>query len=186
MASKTDIVNRALSKLGEPAITDIDTVDTKAARVLARMWDNVVDAATQAYPWTFAISRSVLVAESTPPLWGFKTCFTLPGDYLALLEIDGNPTYAIEGGTILANMAGDLKIRYIGRVSDTARYHPLFIEALAARLAYEACEEITGDNVKKQAALRDLSMAIDQAYMMEAIENAPKILPESAWLDARV
>lgn len=185
MASKTDIAVRALSKLGQPRISNIDTTDTKPARVLRGMWDSVRDAMLQAYPWKFAGKRTHISADGSAPDWGYDRQFTLPNDYLSLRAIKDNPEYEIEGGRILTDASAPLYIKYTRRVENTGEYHPLFVEAFAARLAYEACEEITQSNVKKDACLRDLDLAINQAYAIEAIENEAEELPEDEWLTAR-
>lgn len=185
MASKTEIARRALSKLGQPGVSNIDTVDTKAARVMRNMWDNVRDAMLQAYPWKFALKRVTLAADGDAPDWGYERKFTLPNDYLSMYEIKDSPKYSIEDGCILTNAPPPLKIRYIRRITDTGKYHPLFVEAFSSRLAYEGCEEITGSNTKKSAAMTDLNAAVSQAYAIEAIENEAQELPEDGWLDAR-
>lgn len=184
-SSKTDIAARALSKLGQPRVPNIDTTDTKPARVLRNMWDSVRDAMLQAYPWKFALGRVQISADGAAPAWGWARQFTVPADYLAMVEIKGKPPYSVEGGRILTNADAPLYIRYIKRVTNTGEFHPLFCEALSSRLAYEACEEITQSTTKKQAALQDLNMAIGQAYATEAIENEPEDLPEDEWLTAR-
>lgn len=185
MASKTDIANRALSKLGQPSIANIDTTNTKPARVISRMWDSVRDAMLQAYPWKFAGYRAQL-GLTTAPLWGWDNAFNLPNDYLALREIKDDPDYTIENGKILTNANAPLYIRYTRRITNTAQFHPLFVEAFASRLAYEGCEEITDSNTKQEKALRDLNLAINQAYQVDAIEVPSEELPEDEWLEARI
>lgn len=186
MASKSQIASRGLSKLGEPAIANIDTTDTKPARVMRAMWDGVRDAMLQAYPWKFAGHRTQLAADVTDPLFGWDKQYTLPADYLAMRRIDGDPDYEIEGGRILTDASAPLYIKYTRRITNTGEFHALFNEALASRLAYEACEEITESNAKKQAALTDMQLAISQAYAVDAIENPPDEPPEDEWLTARI
>lgn len=186
MASKTDIINRALSKLGEPRIANADTANTKPARVMAGMWDNVKDAMLQSYPWKFAATRAALAADLTTPAYGWDYEYSLPSDYLAIIEIKDNPDYTIENGKILINEAGPLYIRYIRRITNTGQFHALFNEALASRLAYEGADEITDSNTKKEAALRDLNLAVTQAYQIDAIEVPPEELPEDDWITARL
>lgn len=191
MASKTEIANRALSKLGEPRVSNIDTTDTKPARVMKYMWDMVLDAELTAFPWSFAVTRTQLAADATAPAWGYARRFRLPSDFLSLLEVRYNPAFQIEtdatsgGRFILTDQGAPLYIRYIKRVTDTAEFDPLFNEALASKLAYEGCEEITNSNVKRQLAATDYDQAVSRAYANGSIQEGPVALQESMWIVAR-
>lgn len=191
MASQTDIINRALSKLGEPGISNALTTNTKPARVMIRMWEHICDAMLQAYPWKFALIRTNLSADVATPEYDWDLQYSLPSDYLALFDIKNNPKYTIEGSSdntlkILTNTAAPLYIRYIRRITNTGQFHPLFNEALAARLAYEGCEEITDSNTKKKDLLIDLNMTITQAYQVDAIAIPAEQFPEDEWIKARL
>jgi len=96
-----------------------------------------------------------------------------------------NPDYDIEGDYILTNTDSILYIRYIYRIADYSKYPAVFIEALAARLAYEACEEITQSNTKKEVALKDYDLAVTEGWRINAIERPKQDLPEDSWIQAR-
>jgi len=83
------------------------------------------------------------------------------GDY----NTQDNSAYEIEGSQILTIFNAPLKIRYIQDVTDPGRFDALFVEALAAKLAYEACEEITQSLSKRQQAGEDYKQAIRDATM---------------------
>ncbi len=185
MASKTDISNRALSKLGETRVANVDTDDTKKAKVIRFMWDIVRDSLITAYPWNFAIKRTQLAIDGSSPSWGFANQYTLPVDFLALLEIQNNPNYRIEGGFIVTDEGTPIKIRYISRVTDTGNFDPLFIDAFATRLAFEGCEEITQSNTKKQILAQEFQVNIAEAYASDAIQDPALILPTDEWLLSR-
>lgn len=185
MASKTAIANRALSKLGEARVSNIDTDNNKPAKVISFMYDIVRDAMLTACPWNFAIKRVQIAADSDTPAWGYNKQYTLPTDFLALLEIRGNPEYRLEGGFILTNEGAPLYIKYISRIENSGLFDPLFVEALATRMAFEGCEEITQSNTKKEALLRDYDMIVRQAYASNAIQSQPQDLEPDTWLLAR-
>lgn len=185
MASKTAIANRALSKLGEARVSNIDTDNNKPAKVIRFMYDIVRDAMLTAYPWNFAIKRVQIAADSDTPAWGYNKQYTLPTDFLALLEIRGNPEYRLEGGFILTNEGAPLYIKYIARIENSGLFDPLFVEAFATRMAFEGCEEITQSNTKKEALLRDYEMIVRQAYASNAIQSQPQDLEPDTWLLAR-
>lgn len=184
MASKTSIANRALSKLGQPRIADVDTTDTKSARVISEMWDDVRDAMLQSYPWNFAIKRAVL-AQTTAPSWGWDYAYMLPTDCLSPLEIKDDPDYVVENGKILTNTSDAVYLRYISRITGVSEFSPLFRQLLSCRLAFEACEELTQSDSKKQGLMIEMRYIVEQAYLSDAIEQPPDYLPEDAWLTVR-
>lgn len=184
--SKTSIGNRALSKLGQPRVSNVDTEDVKAARVIREMWDHVRDAMLQSYSWNFAVKRATLAPADGEPEWGWDYHYTLPVDCLAIIEIKDDPDYTVENGKILTDEGDALYIRYIYKVTDVTKFSPLFCEALATQLAYEACEELTQSNTKKNILFSELSIIIDRAFSADAIENPAQAIPESDWITARV
>lgn len=185
MASKTDIANRALSKLGEPWIANIDTTNTKAANTIRRMYDIVRDAVQTSYPWNFTVTRAQIAKDASAPAWGYDNRYTIPSDFLALLEVKNNPEYRLERGYILTDEGSPIYIKYIARVTDSGAFDPLFVEAFAARLAYEACEEITESNTKKEILAQELRAVIAEAYASDAIQDPPLKLADDTWLLAR-
>lgn len=199
MASQTEIANRALTKLGTARILTI-TDDVKAARELNSMWDIVLDAELRANIWNFATARTSLAALSTTPSWGYAYEYQLPTGCLRLLQVGEyyyihdlsdyrsapELPYQVEGRKILTDYTAPLKIRYSQRVEDTQQWDALFVEAFAAKLAYECCEAITQSNTKKAAAWEDYMAALSQAKLIDAIENPPEPLADSSWLLARL
>lgn len=186
MASKTDIANRALSKLGEQRVSNVDTDNSKAAKVIRYMFDIVRDEMIAKYPWNFAIERAQIAKDSASPAWGFDNRYALPVDFLSLLEIKGKPKYKIEGRYIVTNDNSPIFIRYIKRVVNTGDFDPVFVETFSSRLAYEGCEEITQSNTKKEALWQELQMNIKDAYASDAIQELPEDLEPDEWLIARV
>lgn len=185
MTSKTQIANRALSKLGEPRVSNIDTVDTKAANTIRFMYDEVRDAMLTSYPWNFSMTRTQLAKDATAPAWGYNNRFQVPSDFLALYKINNDPDYRIEKGYILTDEGAPLKILYIAQITNSGEYDPLFVEAFATRLAYEACEQITQSNTKKQLLGQELQSVIKEAYASDAIQDPPQKLKDDEWLLAR-
>ena len=183
--SKTYIANRALSKLGETRVSNVDTDNTKKAKVIRFMWDSVRDALIQSYPWNFAKKRTQLAADSTAPTWGFNVRYTLPVDFLCLLDIYGNPEYRIEDGFILTDQSAPLEIKYMYRVTNTSKFDAMFVEALANRLAFEGAEEITQSNSKKEILGQEYLKNISDAYTNNSIQEEPIDLQVDEWILAR-
>lgn len=185
MTSKTQIANRALSKLGEPRISNIDTVDTKAANTMRFMYDEVRDALLTSYPWNFAMKRVQLAKDATAPSWGYSNRFRVPSDFLSLYKIKNDPDYRIERKYILTDEGAPLKILYIARIENSGEFDPLFVEAFASRLAYEGCEQITQSNTKKQLLGQEFREMIKEAYASDAIQDPPQRIQDDTWLLAR-
>lgn len=186
MASKTQIGNRALSKLGQPRVSNIDTTDTKAARTIAEMFDQVRDALLESYPWKFAIKRTSLAPDGTSPSWGWTYSYTPPSDFLSIYRIRYTPDYEFEGGKILTDEGATLYLQYISKITETGLFTPTFSEALASNLAVEAVEAITQSNTKKTLLERDFSTIIDNAFRTDAINNPIERLEEDAWVISRL
>ena len=190
MASKTEIANRGLSKLGHGRVSNIETDNTKAAKVMNEMWDIVRNSLLTSYPWNFAIVRSSLAKDAEAPAWGYANQYTPPSDFLALLEIKNDPDYRVEadsvnGLKIVTDAGAPLKIRYIRLVENTGEYDPLFADALAAKLAVEACEILTQSNKKKEILIQEYRAALDAAYKSDAIQDPSQNLRDDEWLVAR-
>ena len=83
MASTVDIVNIALTLLGESRITSIDD-DVKAAREAKALFDHARDALIGGYNWSFAKARAQLSADATAPVFEYANAFTLPVDCLRI------------------------------------------------------------------------------------------------------
>ena len=196
---KTKIVNLALIKTGDDRVSNVDTADTKPAKVMREIYDNIRDALLQSYPWNFAIELASLAVSGTSPEWGFTNRFPLPTDLLALLAIkdvtstriisgeSGQETpYQVIGKFIHTNLGTPLKIRYIKQITNAALFSPLFGEALAAKLALESGESLTQSNTKNAWLLNGFDRTISRAFSADAIENPADPLPEDSWIDARI
>lgn len=158
MASQSAICNRALEFLGQAPIVSIND-DTNAAKALRRVFDDTRRALLEDHPWNFARKRDSLAASATVPSWGYDRGFPVPADFLKLLAIENEPAFSMEAdpsGTqwILTNASAPLNIVYIYDVTDTGRYPASFVDAFAARLALDVCEDITNSNMKKDAAAK--------------------------------
>lgn len=186
MASKTEIANRVAFKLGQPRISNIDSDPGQLGRVFNGLWDTVRVSCLQTYPWNFAIKRTDLAASATEPSWGFANAYPVPSDCLQILDIQNDPDYKIEGGSILCDATGALYIRYIADISDSTLFSPVFVEYFSHRMAIEACERITADNSLKTSLLTEMRSIEAKAMSTDAIEERSVDRDEDTWLTARV
>lgn len=184
-SSKTDIANRALSKIGDSRVSNINTDGTEKALIIREMYDQVRDNMLRSYPWNFAIKRSQLAKDGTAPAWGYSNRFQLPSDFLALLEIKNQPDYKLESDYILTDEGAPLYIKYVRKVTSEGLFDPSFVEAFSSMLAIEICEPLTQSNTKKELLLKQHEEIIRNAYAIDAIADPPQRLPDDEWLLSR-
>jgi hypothetical protein len=185
MPSVVDVCNRALDKLGHGAITSLSD-GAKAANLCDRAWPIVRNQVLRDHPWNFAVKRTTTAPSSTDPSWGFDYQHPLPADFLRLLEVRDLSTgeYQVENGNILTD-EDVLYIRYIREVTDPNEYDALFVDAVAARLAYELAEALTQSNTKRDAAWQEYQDGLLRAKRADAQENPSSTFVEDDWVSVR-
>jgi hypothetical protein len=199
MTAQVDIINRALTKIGEYPVVDI--ADSVPSQTMSAMWNVLRDSEMRANRWGFAIARAAIAADATAPAFGYETRFPLPTDCLRVLMIGDllpgyDPTdyrnapdsaeWAIEGRYILCNEEGPLNVRYIARTTDVSTWDAAFCEVFACKLAWEACERVTQNAQKRQMAEAEYRTALTVARRAGAIELPPEPIADDSWVLARV
>lgn len=190
--SEVSICNLALSHLGEEPITSLDD-NVKAARECSRLYDITRDMELRAHLWNFAIRRASLAKDTTDPTWGHSNRYQIPDDCLKVVEVKDDVDWHIEAGNlgdtgqtfIVTDTSAPLYIRYVSRVEDPALFDPLFINALAARLAMKLALPLTQSNTITQGARDAYRSEIQQATAQNAIESSPRPFRQGSWLTAR-
>ncbi len=198
MPEPVDIVNRALSKLGEAHISSLEG-EQKSAQLAASMYDNLLGAEISAHAWHFAKARLMLTALAEKPAFGWNFQYQLPEDCLRVLEAGPWPlaanldfvgsdtsSFTLEGDKILANHGPALNLIYLRRALDPAFYPPVFVEALAARLAAEMCESLTGSTAKRESAFREYRGALGEARRINALGLPPQMIQDDSWVLSRM
>jgi len=186
MPSATEICNIALRKLGAKRIDDLDTENSPNARTLRDLYEPMRDSLMRSHRWRFAIKRTTLAPDATSPIHDdFDYRYQLPADCLRPLKEPDNSGWSVEGRYVLTNEGDSLPLRYIAQITSTGMYDATFIEALAAKIAYEACEDITQSNTKKADAKDDYKTAVRMAKATNALEVEPEEPYTDSWLLAR-
>ncbi len=185
MASDIDVINGALSKLGEQpilAITDL----SPAARIANRTYNDIRDALLREYDWNFATKRASLAADEAAPEWGYARAFTLPSDSLRLVLLNNtsDQDWRNEGGRVVTDMTAPLQIKYVALVPVDAM-DSTFREALAARCAMEWAEALTATSsvVKEMTLLYKNKLPV--ARVADGQEDRLKIIEAPDFIDAR-
>ena len=148
MASEVDICNLALARLGDNAtVASIDPPEGSAqAEHCARFYAIARDSLLEMHAWKFA-TRRVQLAKLTVPSWDWSFAYAEPTGALKLLGVlsatasndDETQPYEAEsdanGAAIILTNQEDASLRFVARVTDTTKFSPLFVDALAWLLA---------------------------------------------------
>ena len=197
---KLSIYNGALRRLGSRKLASLDEA-RKPRRVLDDIWgpaDEVVYAALERGEWNFAIRAvEAFYSPDIEPDFGFTYAFPRPDDFRRLAALSGDPQFQspLTNSEYLdeANFwFSDLQIIYIRYVSDDTDYGlnsggwtEVFKEYLEARMAWEACEQITNSTAKRDRLDREMGLALKAAKSHDAMNEGVKFPPRGSWSRAR-
>jgi hypothetical protein len=187
--SKVKIANLALQKLGAERITSL-TQDHPNARSVNACYDLQLAIELSKHRWNFSKKRASLGPHGTAPAFDYDHAFLLPEDCLtfrkpARVSLDWSVELHEGYNAILTNEDDEIELVYHALVTDPTKYHPLFIEMLACKIAWHCCEEITQSNSKQDSMLRQYEMAKAAARKMNAFEQTQQFEPVDTWILAR-
>ncbi|QHJ84201.1 MAG: hypothetical protein [Bacteriophage sp.] len=200
MATKIEVINRALIKIGSGRLMS-ETDNNKASRTIEAIYDGLLDRILRNYRWAFAIKRVQIAPLTVHPSYGYQFAYQLPADCLridavgdilprhihaGIHEIHGRPMWQREGNQILTDIEPPLFFRYGSRVTDPSQWDAAFTDVFCCFLASEMAESITQSSTKKQSALQDLQLALAEARESSAIERPPIQQKETSWFTARL
>jgi len=108
------------------------------------------------------------------PLSVYGYMYALPSECLTFWDIISTPAalWTQEQGHLLCDL-DDLEGVYIQQVTDVAKFHPLFIECFALRLAYELASSLE-TTIKKADLLLEFDIILRRAYMRNAMAKKIK------------
>lgn len=201
MSSEVDICNLALAHLGDNAtVASIDPPEGSAqAEHCARFYAIARDSLLEMHAWKFA-TRRVQLAKLTVPSWDWYFAYAEPTGALKLLGVlsatasndDETQPYDAEsdanGAAIILTNQEDASLRFVARVTDTTKFSPLFVDALAWLLAsYLAGPVLKGDAgaAMAKSCLQSFLLAFSNAKVSDA--NQRKVRPEHTpdWIAGR-
>ena len=189
MASEVDICNIALSNLGEKPISARNDANQRA-RACDNRFDDVRDLVLRSHIWNCALKRAQLTSSATAPTWGYDYAFPKPAEMLRLITVaentsgDNSYSFKIEGENIVTN-SPTLYILYIERVTDTAKYDSLLVQAIALRLATEIAQDLTGKTELKNSLMHKYREVLSESRSADAAEGTPQKIESDLWLQSR-
>lgn len=180
IVNKIDLVNLALSRLGESVqVTSISPPDGSNAALLAsRVWVHAVYETIGAIAWPFATRRAALVAATNDLGDTFGYCYDLPGDHVKILGVlpagakddftmsDGKPIpyqcqVSEDGVERLYTDLASAQVRYTIYVDDPNKWPPQFRNAFV----YVLAAQIAGGLAKDEAGRRLSDSMMQKAYV---------------------
>ena len=199
--SRTQVINRALQLIAADTIGDPDEASA-SARAAKIEYDSLVRAELSAYPWYFAKAQVGLPAALDAPLFKFAYSYTLPADFLRLVELEDCwvfdavrpvvntyplPPYELQGQAILSDLTAPLNIGYIRNVVDEPTlWHPLFEECVVHSLAAALENPLAKSMTQVDAFTKTRRMKIAEARRVNAIQRPPEHIPDGSWMAARI
>lgn len=190
--SKIGIANLALYKIGGQRITSFQD-GSNSARVINDIYDQCREFVLEEHPWSFATTSIALQTLAITPIDmgdGLSIAYALPSDWLFTYMI--NYPYAtmrkeeISGQSVLLCNTAGLKIKYIFNNDDPTKYSAKFYEALACKLAKEACFKLVQANSKVSAEKVDYEMALFNAIAADSKNSSPDQPQQDEWFVARM
>lgn len=135
MSSAIDIANSALVTLGESPISSFED-STNTATVVSVKWDIIRRSTLALHTWNFALKRSYLARTEASPEYKYAYKYGVPSDCLRVVEVYLDQDYKRERRAIYTNNE-ECQIKYIADITTPEEWDPLFVEAVAAKLAVE-------------------------------------------------
>lgn len=165
-----EICNLALSKLGEAPIPAIDANASPASRLCYMHYHPVRREVLCSNRWTFASKlTSIHAAETEQDPAQHALAHSLPQDCLRVLEVS-SPGWTLRGRCIYCP-SPSVRVLYIADVEDTTLFEPLFVEALATRLACKLCIPLTSSITARQALTEEYHrLALPQAAHFNGVQ----------------
>lgn len=142
MASKIQIINAALAKLGQTQLTSLSE-NNESARTANALYDFVVEKVISRGPWSRARSRARLAQLASTPAFGYSYAYALPTtpSVVHVIRLVEGEDYTIEGNKLLCDYTS-ANIVFTGIITDATAYGSYLTEAITASLAAEMAASI--------------------------------------------
>jgi hypothetical protein len=193
MPSKLGIFNEALRAIGDLRLASL-TEDVEARYVFDDAWEDVVEFVFTEGLWNFATMTATIEADpGQTPIPGFSFVFNKPTNWVRTITISPNSlftdeaVYRDENDRIYANW-DELYIRYISNAkaidAEVPNWPTGFSSAVAAYLAKECAQRISGNSERAEALAKDYKEALATAKNKDALDQSKMILRPGNWIRA--
>lgn len=196
MASESDICNLALAHLGsKPTVVSISPPEGGAdASSAARFYPVARDVLLEMHAWRFATRRQdlALLSDTPPPGWAYTyalpACIRPVAVYPPGGRDDDPQDFLVEtradGAQVIYSNAAEATLKFVAQVSDSAKFSPLFTNALAWLLASYLSGPITKNSKVKEACYKMFMVEMAKATSSDA--NARQANPYTTQVPAAI
>lgn len=183
--SAVSICNKALILLGAEPISSL-TEDSKEARVMNRLYEQVRDELLFNHPWNFAIRRAELAQVDDEPEYEFDAFFEIPDDCLRIVgtNLSSEDPWKVEGQYFYCN-SSTVKIKYIARIDSPNEFSVGFGEALAYKLAHIASYSLAQSSALSDRLAKEYLVHLRDARSADAQEGSIDKVEANEWLYSR-
>lgn len=194
--SEVGIANRALSRLGEGSISNIETPTTKVENLVANCFGDIRQSLLRGFVFNFSKKRTAInkITDSEPP-FDYSTYYQLPADFLRLLSIEGDsPRWQdlyreTDGDRILYDSTADsINLRYVADVTDVTKWDALFKDCMVLKLAIELAPSVCSKSTSQivQVLEEQFTDALRKAVAVDGQENPVDIIQRSPTIERRM
>ena len=188
MATKTEIINKALTLIGANPIVSI-TDSSNNARIMNRAYDTSLRSILSECMWNFAVKRRLLATSADTLDWydsGVTQVYAKPSDCIRIFGTnDDNATWKEEGDYILSDTSG-LGVKYVYYIDDPSKFPSSFVDAFVDRLASDAAYMIINSASTAQALLEKYyKVSLPRARSENAQIGTQQYLKDDAWTLAK-
>lgn len=187
MSGKLEIINLALSRLGESPIQSLEegSVPANTAKI---MYDASRRAVLRDYLWSFALRRQALARYAGDGSVS-ANAFALPSDCIRavrLVDADGQSPSAFEvRGNTLYTEAEKATLEYVADVDDSVLFDAAFVEALSLKLASDLAMPVKGSAELMGSFSNAYSVRVREGATLSATEQK-KELSDNPYVEARL
>ena len=188
MASKVDICNMALTRLGQGRIASLSQAGL-LAEMCTLYYEPTLEELLSTHSWVFAIKRVALAASSDTNLTEYDYMYTLPSDSLRVLNqissddySDLTEEYRIEGQFLLSDLSPNY-IKYITKNIIATDLPQLFVEPFYLRMATKMCVKITQDQKLLGQIFQEYSGSMLSAMAIITGSSREVAADETGWSD---
>ena len=195
-SSDVEIVNAALTLLGEQSITSLDD-EADTARACKRLYTLTLEACLRDHNWNFAQLRRGLARMTAAPEFEFSWQYALPTDPLCLrvieTDLDADEAYRIETYKteteqvrVIVTDSCSVSVLYVAKLTDPALWDALFVDAFVFELAYRLSFAITGHDGARTTLINQKELAWRRARSRDGQEGRPlKRLRSTSFTEVR-
>ena len=99
-------------------------------------------------------------------------------------RVEGDIPYQVEGNCVLADTDVFCFVG-ISRIEDTTLFDPMFVEALALKMASELAVPLAASNSLKENLFKEYEEFVKAAKTASAMEGVQDVFVQRGWLESR-